>query len=80
MTFSSRLFIPQVHLSVSEMETLMAAPLVIVTLMMMSPSFSIPCLFYGVDSGGVDVGVIVQHGGASDSGATLVLCLSNRLK
>jgi hypothetical protein len=31
-----------VHLSVSEMETSMVAPLVMVTLMMMSPSLSIP--------------------------------------
>jgi hypothetical protein len=40
--FSPVLFIPWLHLSVSEIETLMVAPLVMVTLMMMLPSLSLP--------------------------------------
>jgi hypothetical protein len=36
------LFILRVHLSIPEMETLMVAPLVMVTLMMMSPFLSKP--------------------------------------
>ena len=39
---SPAFFIPWVHLSVPEMETLMVAPLVMVTLMMMPPSLSTP--------------------------------------
>ena len=54
------LFILRVHLSVPEMETLMVAPLVMVTLMMMSPFLSRPAWSKDFDFGIVDSSFIAS--------------------
>jgi hypothetical protein len=65
------------------MNTLMVAPLMLETLMMLSPFPSIPAWSMGWTLGGVHLSpvvLVIQCGDASDGGVILVLCLSSRLE